>query len=182
MRDLWQRKDVGKCAPLLDALAHSVGRVNINAQCQRGPDSFPFTGRKSSALGTLSVSEALKMVSIESVTATKDDKGGAQTLPEKVVLTMRSHFAKGALVEQLLAFSLGQPHVMVPTRSRLLLSLFSLLLKGVHAVNEYNAGHPDFPMADDHLDKYVGKWLLFSLLWGFGGSMDYEHRLKLLQS
>ena len=66
-------KDVGKCAPLLDALALSVGRVNINAQCQRGPDTFPFTGRKSSALGTLSVSEALKMVSIEAVVATKDD-------------------------------------------------------------------------------------------------------------
>ena len=70
-------KDVSKCGPLLDALALSVGRVNINAQCQRGPDTFPFTGRKSSALGTLSVSEALKTVSIESVVATKDSKGGA---------------------------------------------------------------------------------------------------------
>ena len=73
-------KDVDKCAPLLDALSLSVGRVNVNAQCQRGPDSFPFSGRKSSALGTLSVSEALKVVSIESVIATKDDKGGAATM------------------------------------------------------------------------------------------------------
>merc|ERR1719164_66208 len=73
-------KDVDKCAPLLDTLAHSVGRVNINAQCQRGPDSFPFTGRKSSALGTLSVSEALKTVSIETVMATKDDASGAAAL------------------------------------------------------------------------------------------------------
>ena len=31
--------DVVKCAPLLDALANSVGRVNINAQCQRGVES-----------------------------------------------------------------------------------------------------------------------------------------------
>jgi glyceraldehyde-3-phosphate dehydrogenase (NADP+) len=68
------------CAPLIDVLTLSVGRVNINAQCQRGPDTFPFTGRKSSALGTLSVSEALKTVSIESVVATKDDKGGARTM------------------------------------------------------------------------------------------------------
>merc|ERR1719454_640177 len=73
-------KDVQKCAPLLDALALSVGRVNVNAQCQRGPDTFPFTGRKSSALGTLSVSEALKTVSIESVVATKDDKAGAKAM------------------------------------------------------------------------------------------------------
>jgi glyceraldehyde-3-phosphate dehydrogenase (NADP+) len=68
------------CAPLIDALTLSVGRVNVNAQCQRGPDTYPFTGRKSSALGTLSVSEALKMVSIDSIVATKDDKGGARTM------------------------------------------------------------------------------------------------------
>ncbi len=64
--------DPVKYGPLIDALANNVGRVNVNAQCQRGPDSFPFTGRKSSALGTLSVSEALKTVSIESVVSTKD--------------------------------------------------------------------------------------------------------------
>ena len=32
-----------------------VGRINLNAQCQRGPDTFPFNGRKNSAEGTLSV-------------------------------------------------------------------------------------------------------------------------------
>jgi len=72
--------DSAKCAPLLDALALSVGRVNVNAQCQRGPDTLPFTGRKSSALGTLSVTEALKTVSIESVVAVKDDKGGRASM------------------------------------------------------------------------------------------------------
>ena len=41
-----------------------------------GPDTFPFTGRKSSALGTLPVSEALKTVSIESVVSLKDDVAG----------------------------------------------------------------------------------------------------------
>jgi len=73
-------KDVTKCAPLLDALNYSVGRVNINSQCQRGPDTLPFTGRKSSALGTLSVSESLLTVSIETVVAAKDSKGGASTM------------------------------------------------------------------------------------------------------
>ena len=68
--------DVKKCEPLINTLSLSVGRVNVNAQCQRGPDTFPFTGRKSSALGTLSVSEALKTVSIESVVALKDDAAG----------------------------------------------------------------------------------------------------------
>jgi len=69
-------KDAAAAAPLVDALSHSVGRVNLNVQCSRGPDTFPFSGRKSSAQGTLSVSEALKVVSIESVVATKDNKDG----------------------------------------------------------------------------------------------------------
>lgn len=48
-------------ANLIDPLVNQVCRVNINSQCQRGPDSFPFTGRKDSAEGTLSVSDALKV-------------------------------------------------------------------------------------------------------------------------
>ena len=47
--------DAAEVASLLDLLTHNVARVNLNCQCQRSPDSFPFTGRKSSALGTLSV-------------------------------------------------------------------------------------------------------------------------------
>lgn len=39
-------------APLLDLLSTSVGRINLNTQCGRSPDSLPFSGRKSSALGT----------------------------------------------------------------------------------------------------------------------------------
>ena len=79
-------KDTSKIGPLVDALALSVGRVNINAQCQRGPDTFPFTGRKSSALGTLSVSEALKTVSIESVVSLKDDVAGNAALAQLAAL------------------------------------------------------------------------------------------------
>lgn len=42
-----------------DALVNQVCRVNLNCQCQRGPDVFPFTGRKNAAEGTLSVTDAL---------------------------------------------------------------------------------------------------------------------------
>ena len=58
-------------ASLIDQLVNQVSRVNINAQCQRGPDSFPFTGRKDSAEGTLSVKDALRSFSIRTVVATK---------------------------------------------------------------------------------------------------------------
>jgi len=56
---------------ILDACALATCRVNINTQCQRGPDSFPFAGRKSSALGTISVSEVLRAVSVETLVASK---------------------------------------------------------------------------------------------------------------
>ena len=48
-----------------------MGRINLNTQCQRGPDSFPFSGRKDSAEGTLSVSDALRVFSIRTLVATK---------------------------------------------------------------------------------------------------------------
>jgi len=57
---------------LIDQLANQVGRININAQCQRGPDVFPFNGRKDSAEGTLSVSDALRAFSIRILISTKD--------------------------------------------------------------------------------------------------------------
>jgi acyl-CoA reductase-like NAD-dependent aldehyde dehydrogenase len=58
---------------LIDVLVNQVSRVNINAQCQRGPDTYPFTGRKDSAEGTLSVSDALRSFSIRTVVATKQN-------------------------------------------------------------------------------------------------------------
>jgi glyceraldehyde-3-phosphate dehydrogenase (NADP+) len=48
-------------------LVNQVCRININAQCRRSPDELPFTGRKDSAEGTLSVSDALRCFSIRSL-------------------------------------------------------------------------------------------------------------------
>lgn len=63
--------DAEEVASLIDPLVNQVSRVNINCQCQRGPDVFPFTGRKDSAEGTLSVVDALRSFSIRSLVATK---------------------------------------------------------------------------------------------------------------
>jgi glyceraldehyde-3-phosphate dehydrogenase (NADP+) len=46
--------------------------VNVNTQCRRGPDVFPFTGRKDSAMGTLSIVDALRTFSIRSLVAVRD--------------------------------------------------------------------------------------------------------------
>jgi glyceraldehyde-3-phosphate dehydrogenase (NADP+) len=55
-------------------MVNQVCRVNINSQCQRGPDTFPFTGRKDSADGTLSISDALRVFSIRTLVAAKDNE------------------------------------------------------------------------------------------------------------
>jgi glyceraldehyde-3-phosphate dehydrogenase (NADP+) len=65
-------QDTEAIAALIDPLVNQVCRVNINSQCQRGPDTFPFTGRKDSAEGTLSVSDALRSFSIRTLVAAKE--------------------------------------------------------------------------------------------------------------
>jgi glyceraldehyde-3-phosphate dehydrogenase (NADP+) len=67
-------KDPDAIAELIDPLVNQVCRLNINSQCQRGPDAFPFTGRKDSAEGTLSVSDALRVFSIRSMVAAKSNE------------------------------------------------------------------------------------------------------------
>lgn len=78
-------------AHLIDPLVNQVSRVNINAQCQRGPDTFPFTGRKDSAEGTLSVEDALRAFSIRTVVATKDTDANKKIFNE-IVEEHSSHF------------------------------------------------------------------------------------------
>lgn len=63
--------DPQRIARLIDPLINQVCRLNINSLCQRGPDVFPFTGRKDSAEGTLSVSDALRVFSIRTLVAAK---------------------------------------------------------------------------------------------------------------
>ena len=76
--------DATQIAALVDHMVNQVCRVNINAQCQRGPDVFPFTGRKDSAEGTLSVNDALRSFSIRTLVATKDNAENKKILNEIV--------------------------------------------------------------------------------------------------
>jgi glyceraldehyde-3-phosphate dehydrogenase (NADP+) len=76
---------------LVDPLVNQVCRVNINCQCQRGPDVFPFTGRKDSAEGTLSVNDALRSFSIRSMIAAKQGDSSKRLL-EDIVNAHKSNF------------------------------------------------------------------------------------------
>lgn len=76
---------------LIDPLVNQVSRVNLNSQCQRGPDTFPFTGRKESAEGTLSVSDALRVFSIRSLVAAKITDANREIV-SRIVSERRSKF------------------------------------------------------------------------------------------
>jgi glyceraldehyde-3-phosphate dehydrogenase (NADP+) len=72
--------DSKRVAKLMDAFVNQVGRINLNAQCQRGPDSFPFNGRKDSAEGTLSVADALRVFSIRTLVSIKATDANKQIM------------------------------------------------------------------------------------------------------
>jgi glyceraldehyde-3-phosphate dehydrogenase (NADP+) len=75
-------KDRAMLRKLTGYLVHHVSRVNINCQCQRSPDTVPFTGRKDSAEGSLSVSEAADAFTVPTFIATKSDDGDVEILRE----------------------------------------------------------------------------------------------------
>lgn len=66
-------ENTNELGPIIDALVNLVCRVNLNSSCQRGPDVFPFTGRKNSAVSTLSIYDALRTFSIRTFIASKDN-------------------------------------------------------------------------------------------------------------
>ena len=65
--------------------------MNINSQCQRGPDTFPWTGRKDSAERTLSVSDALRVFSIRALVAAKGNDLNKEILT-RIVREHKSSF------------------------------------------------------------------------------------------
>ena len=74
--------DVKTLSPLIDTLVNLVCRVNLNSAAQRGPDVYPFTGRKDSAVATLSVHDALRSFSIRTFVASKDNEYNNAILKE----------------------------------------------------------------------------------------------------
>jgi len=59
-------------AAMIDRFATVFGKININSQCGRSPDTAPFSGRRSSAMGVMSVSHALHEFSIPTLVSYKE--------------------------------------------------------------------------------------------------------------
>ncbi|QCI12605.1 NADP-dependent glyceraldehyde-3-phosphate dehydrogenase [Pseudomonas putida] len=83
--------DPATIGALVDTFANQVGRININAQCQRGPDTYPFNGRKNSAEGTLSVHDALRVFSIRTLVATRFQEANKALISE-IIRNRQSSF------------------------------------------------------------------------------------------
>lgn len=86
-----------------------------------------------------------------------------------------------SVIELCLEQAMCLSHIMEVTALRLLMSMFSLLARGLSRINEYNEAHSDFPMTIEQITSFAPKWLVFSIIWGFGGSMDSANRVHLCE-
>jgi glyceraldehyde-3-phosphate dehydrogenase (NADP+) len=75
-------KETKAATELLDKFSSIFGKININSRCGRSPDTLPFSGRRSSAMGVMSVKDALKEFSISTVVSYKDSPVNAGILQD----------------------------------------------------------------------------------------------------
>ena len=92
---------------------------------------------------------------------------------------LSGHFNSNSLVPRCLQFAETLEHIMDFTRLRALNSLFSMLHQMVRNVLNYNQTHPDFPLAGDVLEQYVPRYLIYSIIWSFGGDSKLSLRNQL---
>jgi glyceraldehyde-3-phosphate dehydrogenase (NADP+) len=67
-----EEEEAKTVAGMIDRFSTVFGKININSQCGRSPDTAPFSGRRSSAMGVMSVSHVLQEFSIPTVVSYKD--------------------------------------------------------------------------------------------------------------
>ncbi|UYV74435.1 DYNC1H1, partial [Cordylochernes scorpioides] len=100
-------------------------------------------------------------------------------LQRDVAAILSPYFSTDGLVVRALEFAAKQEHVMDFTRLRALGSLFSMLNQAVRNLLSYNHSHPDFPLQQDQLDRFVPRALVYSLLWSFAGDGRLKTRSDL---
>jgi len=81
---IFTSNDAATAASVIDRFSTVFGKINLNAQCGRSPDILPFSGRRSSAMGVMSVSHALKEFSIPTVVSYKDNLASNMALIQQV--------------------------------------------------------------------------------------------------
>ena len=107
----------------------------------------------------------------------KNDNDINAQVRAKVVDSIKIFFEPKNLVEKALEILQEYNHEMGFTKVGVIESLFTLLRKGESNIIEYNDNHREFPMTDEQIFTYMSKWLIFSIIWGFGGSLCLEKRI-----
>lgn len=97
-------------------------------------------------------------------------------LQQHCATILAPYFEESGLVERTLELARSRPHIMDFTRLRVLTSFFSLLTKGISDIIEHTQMNSELPVQDDYISRYVVNRLLFSIIWGFGGSMSLGER------
>ena len=69
---------------LTEMLKNQVSRINLNSKCQRGPDTFPFSGRKNSGMGVLSIVDTLLSFAERHIISGKEENPANMEFLEKV--------------------------------------------------------------------------------------------------
>ena len=112
-------------------------------------------------------------------TTTNNNFGGEnkeyQRMRKQCVDSVRSLFDDSedqSFITRVLELAGSQPHIMEFTRIRVLEAFFCLMRKGISNVIQYNDDHSDFPLEAGQVGSYMKKWVVFSALWGIGGSMN----------
>jgi len=72
-------------------------------------------------------------------------------------------------------------HVMSFSRVRAVQSLFALVQRGIANVVEFNEQNSEMPLDAENAKSYIGKWLLFSIFWGVGGSICMQDRTLFVE-
>lgn len=73
---IFTQNDTEQASILVDAFSSIFGKINVNSQCGRSPDNVPFSARRSSGMGVMSIEDALKEFSVPTVVSFKEGSDG----------------------------------------------------------------------------------------------------------
>ncbi len=69
---IFTHEDSENTSTLVDAFSSIFGKINVNSQCGRSPDNVPFSARRSSGMGVMSIEDALREFSVPTVVSFKE--------------------------------------------------------------------------------------------------------------
>ncbi|CAC9696072.1 dynein heavy chain, putative [Plasmodium sp. DRC-Itaito] len=100
-----------------------------------------------------------------------------RTIPYRAVNIISDYFEENEFVHQCLVAAENYEHVMDYEHIRVIESTCLLLQKGFDNLVKKNEKINN-TLSDDDIEKYISKWLVVSILWGIGGSLNLETREK----